>query len=140
MRTGNRHMDRHFFGALACSWSYPTFLKFVYQRADIECQTYQRGWAHLSWADEHAYVPVLPMLHGAPVEPLPPDCPPMKPLQVGVAWDKSVFINIAEDGGLTLVEEIEVRLPNGKVIRVTPPRGRLWQGARAPLRVLNVAY
>lgn len=140
IHTGNRHMDRHFFGAVACSWSYPTFLKFVYQRADIECQTYQQGWAHLSWADEHAYVPVLPMLHGAPVEPLPPDCPPMKPLQVGVAWDNSVFIDIAEDGGLTLVDEIEVRLPNGRVIRVKPARGRLWQGARVPLRVLNVTY
>lgn len=140
LRTGNRHMDRHFFGALACSWSYPTFLKFVYQRADIECQTYQQGWAHLSWADEHAYVPVLPMLFGAPVEPLPPDCPPMKQLQVGVAWDKSVFVDIAEDGGLTLVEQVEVRLPNGKVVRVAPPRGAHWRGARTPLRVLHVTY
>ncbi len=140
LRTGNRHLDRHFFGALACSWSYPTFLKFVYHRADIECQTYHEGWAHLSWADEHTYVPVLPMLSGAPVEPLPPDCPPMKPLQVGVAWDKSVFIDIAEDGGLTLVEEIEVRLPNGKVLHQRPPRSAAWRGQRTPQRVLHVWY
>ncbi|MFO0832404.1 MAG: hypothetical protein U0637_11275 [Phycisphaerales bacterium] len=140
LNTGNRLFDDHFFGALACSWSYPTFLQWAYARPDIECETYKEGWAHLSWADENAYVPVLPMRWGAPVVPLPPDCPPMKALQVGVPWERSVFVDTAEDGSLSLVEEVEVHLPTGRVLRQRPPRGESWRGARTPLRVLQVWY
>jgi hypothetical protein len=131
-RTRNDSFNHFPMGALAFSWSYPTFLKHAYRRADIECLTTSWFEPPVLAANERAVVPAMPVRHGARMDGVSVRLPPggweQRPGVGAVAWDRVVLLELREDGTVVLVERVTIDRGDGTAFTVKPPRGALWKG------------